>query len=60
MMRHLKNMNNFINTAEIWNRRKYEKVLYIDDVILQQPEVPFSTTVENLKWLGQEVTELWW
>ena len=25
-----------------------------------QPEVPFSTTtVENLKWFGQELTELW-
>ena len=25
-----------------------------------QPEVPFSTTtVKNLKWFGQELTELW-
>ena len=25
-----------------------------------QPEVPFSTTtVENLKWFGQELRELW-
>ena len=33
---------------------------YIDDVILRQPEVRVSTTaVENLKWLGQELTELW-
>ena len=33
---------------------------YIDDVILLQPEVPLSTTtVENLKWFGQELKELW-
>ena len=25
-----------------------------------QPEVPFSTTtIKNLKWFGQELTELW-
>ena len=29
-------------------------------VIPMQPEVPFSTTtVENLKWFGQELTEFW-
>ena len=33
---------------------------YIDDVILRQPEVILSTnTVENLKWFGQELKELW-
>ena len=32
----------------------------VDDVIPMQPEVPFSTTaVKNLKWFGQELTELW-
>ena len=29
-------------------------------VIPMQPEVPFSTTtIENLKWFGHELTELW-
>ena len=32
----------------------------IDDVKLRQTEVPLSTTtVKNLKWLGQELTEKW-
>ena len=36
------------------------KINDIDDVIPMQPEVPFSTTtVKNLKWFGQELTE-WW
>ena len=29
IMRHFKNINNFINTAEIWNSRKYKKVTSI-------------------------------
>ena len=32
----------------------------IDDVIPMQPEVSFLTTsVEKLKWFGQELTKLW-
>ena len=32
----------------------------IDDVSYLQPEVPLTTTtVEHLKWFGQELTDLW-
>ena len=32
----------------------------VHDVIPMQPEVPFSTTtVKNLKWFGQELTQFW-
>ena len=52
----------FTETSLISTRQEITEIFqfkYIDDVIVRQPEVPLSTTTrENLKRLGQELTDL--